>query len=402
MRKSPIALCLGLLAFLMLADPAWAIPAFARKYSYSCTTCHAPAPRLKPFGEEFAGRGFRLEDPAQEPSRTTRDTGDPLLQLMREIPLAVRLDGFAAYKEDAVAEYDFEFPWAFKVLSGAPISDKISYYFYYIIERGGESGLEDAYLQFNNPFGLPFDLMFGQFQVCDPLFKRELKLERNDYLMYKVAPGYSGINLAYDRGVIAASALPGDIDMVLGIYNGAGLKGAVGDDHNFDRDEDKSFSARLARQFGPVRVGLFGYQGKEKKTLYSMPGYEDSVTNKATYWGPDLMIDFSPGLQLNLQYLQRNDDHGIVEFLDGGAEVAEMDTQGGFAELVWLPKGPEGRWAVSLLYNNIDSDDPAATAENASVTLNYLLARNIRFLAEVENDFEGDRVKASIGVSAAF
>jgi hypothetical protein len=402
MKKALIVVSLGLLAFLMLADPAWAIPAFARKYSYSCTTCHAPAPRLKPFGEEFAGRGFRLEDPSQEPARATRDTGDPLLQLVREVPLAVRIEGFAAYKEGAAAEYDFEYPWAFKVLSGGPISDKISYYFYYIIEKGGESGLEDAYLQFNKPFGLPFDLMFGQFQVCDPLFKRELRLERNDYWIYKITPGGSGMNLTYDRGVMAVSTLPGDIDMVLGLYNGAGLGQASGDDHDYDIDMEKSVSARLARQFGPVRLGLFGFQGDEKKILYSSPDDEDSVFNTVTYWGPDLVIDFGETVQLNLQYLIRNDDNGVVDSHNGGAAVGEMETDGGFAELVWLPHGPEGRWAVSLLCNAIDSDDESVVTENASVTLNYLLARNIRFLAEVENDFEGDRIKAGVGVSAAF
>lgn len=402
MRKALIVAALGILAFLTLADPVWAIPAFARKYSYSCTTCHAPAPRLKPFGEEFAGRGFRLEDPTQEPERATRDTGDPLLQLMREVPLAARLDGFAAYKEGAEAEYDFEYPWAFKVLSGGPISDKISYYFYYIIEKGGESGLEDAYLQFNRPFNLPFDLLFGQFQICDPLFKRELKLERNDYMIYKVAPGESGMNLTYDRGVMAVSTLPGNINMVLGLYNGAGLGHASGDDHNYDADKEKSYSARLARQFGPVRLGLFGFQGDEKKILSSMPDYEDSVFNTVSYWGPDLVINFGENIQFNLQYMIRNDDNGVAELNYGGAVLEEMETEGGFAELVWLPKGTEGRWAVALLYNNIDSDDPAAVIENVSATVNYLLARNIRFLAEVENDFEGDRVKASIGVSAAF
>jgi len=51
---------------LAAAGDAAAIPAFARKYRISCTTCHAPAPRLKAFGEEFAGRGFRMEE-AQEP-----------------------------------------------------------------------------------------------------------------------------------------------------------------------------------------------------------------------------------------------------------------------------------------------------------------------------------------------
>lgn len=400
MKRALIITGLGLLAFLMVADPSWAIPAFARKYSYSCTTCHAPTPRLKPFGEKFAGRGFKLEDPSQEPSRSTVDTGDPLLRLVRDFPLAARLDGFAAYKEDAVAETDFEYPWAFKILSGGPISDNISYYFYYIIEKGGESGLEDAYLQFNRPFGLPFNLLFGQFQVSDPIFKRELRLERNDYLIYKTGAGHSSVNLTYERGIMAVSTLPGEIDMVLGIYNGSGLRQATGDDE-YDSDRDKSYSARLARQFGPVRLGLFGYRGKESaETSFDYP----PVGNTIEYFGPDLVMDFGESLQFSLQYLERRDSDAF--WFD--YSETHTKTRGGFAELVWLPQGPEGRWAVALLYNKVDSGsfaynpNLANDAENASVTLNYLLARNIRFLAEVENDFEGDRIKASVGVSAAF
>jgi hypothetical protein len=40
--------------------------------------------------------------------------------------------------------------------------------------------------------------------------------------------------------------------------------------------------------------------------------------------------------------------------------------------------------------------------ESAALTLNRLLARNIRLITEVRRDFEGDRNEASIGVSAAF
>ena len=36
------------------------VPVFARKHKLSCKTCHDPFPRLKPFGEEFAGNGFTI------------------------------------------------------------------------------------------------------------------------------------------------------------------------------------------------------------------------------------------------------------------------------------------------------------------------------------------------------
>ena len=100
----------------LLPERAEAIPAFARKYQMSCTTCHAPFPRLKPYGEEFAARGFRMDEASKEPTRATLDLGDPLLRLPRDFPLAARLEGYASWKEDAVAETDAEWPWAAKVL----------------------------------------------------------------------------------------------------------------------------------------------------------------------------------------------------------------------------------------------------------------------------------------------
>src|SRR5512144_1168218 len=45
---------------LVLAAPARAIPAFARKYGTSCLTCHTVYPKLTPFGEAFRRNGFRF------------------------------------------------------------------------------------------------------------------------------------------------------------------------------------------------------------------------------------------------------------------------------------------------------------------------------------------------------
>ncbi|MHB8419399.1 MAG: hypothetical protein ACYDCL_15095 [Myxococcales bacterium] len=42
------------------AGSAQAIPAFARKYQTSCTTCHTAWPSLNPFGEAFRRNGFRF------------------------------------------------------------------------------------------------------------------------------------------------------------------------------------------------------------------------------------------------------------------------------------------------------------------------------------------------------
>lgn len=375
---------LALAAMILPLFDAEAIPAFARKYRQSCSTCHAPAPRLKPYGEEFAARGFRLEDPAQEPARATIDTGDDTLQLLREIPLAIRLDGFAAWNEGAAAEKDFEAPWVFKILSGSPLTDRLSYYFYFILEKNETEGLEDAYLHYTKLFGA-IDVIAGQFQVSDPLFKRELRLERSDYEIYRVRVGQSRANLTYDRGLMLLGTAPGEVDVAFQVVNGNGIPKGT-----FDQDGNKNLALRLAKRAGPVRVGVFGYRGCED--------LEDGRDNEVKYYGPDLAWKITPKAELNAQYLVRTDSDPFFT----GQGPDEFETTGGFVEIQWFPRGEDGKWAWSALYNRIESDDPGVEHEFASLTLNRLLARNVRFLVEVGRDLEGDTSKVSFGLVTAF
>ena len=59
----------GLLALLSFVSYEWsslvpnanAIPAFARKYGFSCNVCHVPGfPKLNDFGNIFRDQGFQL------------------------------------------------------------------------------------------------------------------------------------------------------------------------------------------------------------------------------------------------------------------------------------------------------------------------------------------------------
>jgi len=382
------ALLSGLL-ILLAVQVAEAIPAFARKYQFSCSTCHQPVPRLKPFGEAFAARGFRLEDPSQEPVRATYDVGDPLLRLMRELPLAIRVEGYAAGGSKEALQNDAQWPWAFKLLSGGQISQTISYYFYFIIEKGHGGGLEDAWIQLNSIFKLPIDLTVGQFQVCDPLFKRELRLERFDYQIFKTHVGEAGVDLTYDRGLIAGWDFPGGFESVLQLVNGNGI-GMADDWDNFDRDAYKNVSYRLAKSFKKGRVGLFTYWGKEKGA--------SGFNNRTYYIGPDMVVDFNDRLQLNAQYLERRDDNPFFQ----DRNDRDWKTRGGFVELIYLPVGPDGRWSIAGLYNKVSSDDPNARYESASGTLGYLLARNVRLTVDVGKEFERGGVLGSVGLVTAF
>ena len=98
--------------------------------------------------------------------------------------------GAALRRSDGGTATDFQTPWLLKVISSAPLSRNLSYYFYFMISERGETGaIEDAFVLWNDIGGRPVDLAVGQFQVSDPLFKRELRLMNEDYAIYRAHIG---------------------------------------------------------------------------------------------------------------------------------------------------------------------------------------------------------------------
>ena len=60
MRRRVAVLALTV-ATAAVAQPAAAIPAFARRYQVGCFHCHEVFPKLSTFGQKFKERGFRME-----------------------------------------------------------------------------------------------------------------------------------------------------------------------------------------------------------------------------------------------------------------------------------------------------------------------------------------------------
>ena len=386
------ALAVAVALPLLAPADAEAIPAFARRYKLSCSTCHAPFPRLKPYGDEFAANGFVI--PEQESARDYVSAGDDLLHLNRDFPLAVRFDAFAWFEEDAAVDQDMQTPFGLKLLSGGPLARNVSYYFYfYMDERGEVAGVEDAYIHFNDIGGVPFDVMVGQFQVCDPLMKRELRLTYEDYLIYKAKIGDAVGNLTYDRGIMAtydvAATGTGLVGMVV---NGNG-KVEAGEDGKFDRDEDKSFAGRVTQPLGGfLQVGYFYYAGQEVQI-----GTDDAMyKNGLHYHGPDVVVG-NGMFDLTVQYLLRSDSNPT--FLQGAEKI---ETDGIVGELVVSPHRDRSRFYGTLLYNRIDSDWDMYDYETYTVSLTHLLARNLRGTVEYTWDAERETSRGGIGLVAGF
>ncbi|MDT8394259.1 MAG: hypothetical protein RQ761_10460 [Bacteroidales bacterium] len=388
---------LSFVILLILIPDTHAIPAFARKYRMSCTICHAPAfPNLKPFGDEFAGDGFRLKD--QESPRYYVNTGDERLSLIRDFPLAVRLEGHMTYDNQHSDAFEFGFPWGVKLISGGEVSKNLSYYFYfYMSEMGEVAGIEDAFLYYRDLFGSGVNITAGQFQLCDPLYKREVRLTLEDYRIYTLKPGTSDISLKYDRGFIVDYGLPTGTGLVGMVVNGNGIGGA-GNNFLFDKDKYKNYFIKGSQSIGELfDLGLFGYFGKE-----NISDAGDSLTNSVVFWGPNLTFNLDDRFVVNVQYARRTDSK---VYLYGEAPMFMKDalTHGGFVEFIFSPKGDLSNWYFSLLGNWIDSDLDNLDYQSATVHLGYLLRRNVRLVCEYTRQFAWEEYdKASIGFVAAF
>ena len=398
---------LATLAIGAVPQESHAIPAFARKYRTTCATCHTPFPRLTPFGEAFAANGFVFPG---VPPLDTINTADPMLRLMRDLPLAVRFDAYIQAQSRARngrVVTDLQTPWLIKLLSGGEIADDISYYFYFFLgERGEVAGLEDAYLQFTDLGGSGVSVIAGQFQVSDPLFKRELRLEFEDYQPYRFRVGDALADLTYDRGFMAFFSPREGMDVSLQLVNGVGLREG-GERRQFDIDNPKTVAARISQDAGFLRLGAFAYAGRE---------VHSDVPNDIFYVGPDLTLSLGANAEANLQYLRRSDDNPF--FLP--AEPDEGTTvDAAFAELLLFPDGPMGRTTLTALFNWIDSDAPIFRIGGVShsadpggglldeyrygaIGAQYLYRRNVRFLGELGWDFGAERVRFVTGVSTAF
>jgi len=362
------------------ANKSQAIPAFARKYQISCQVCHAPAiPRLKAFGDEFAGNGFRMTE--YESPRYFIETGDDRLSLLRDFPLAVRLDGHVTYNLDESEESEFGAPFILKILSGGELSDKLSYYFYFLMMEEGEIvGVEDAFLMYRDLFGTGINVYMGQFQASDPLFKGELRYTLEGYRIYDSKPGQSQASLKYEKGIMVEKSFSSGTTLIGEVVNGNGLSGFR---HIFDNDKYKNFMFRMSQDLGDkVSVGLFAYTGKE--LLNDVTG---NFTSNILMLGPDLVINFEDKFVLNVQYVRRSDSR-VFDWTDL-SEYDDCITQGGFAEIIFSPKGDMSKWYLTGLANWVDSDFDALDYRSATLHAGYLLRRNLRLVTEYTYYFSG-------------
>lgn len=398
---APVALLLA------TAERADAIPVFARHYDMSCNTCHVSYPRLSQFGEQFASdMNMRLPNWKDK----TVKTGDEMLALPREIPLAIRAQAFVQSREaraidpvsgavEADAGTDFQSPYLVKLLSAAPLTDHISYYFYGIFAEKGENGtvlIEDAWFSHDDVFGSGIGMQLGQFQVSDLMFPREQRLNFQDYMAYRFA------GITYERGVIfGGSAGPVGIDV--GIVNGNGISENVSinspgyrrPDHLFDNNDDKSVFGRIGGDIGPVSAGLFVLSGKQANATGPAGLDRGTRSTDKEIFGIDLSgRGFGGNMYWYAQYLDNRWNGFIAPGMDSNWKAA-------FAGVDYRTSD---HWTWSVLFNYGDAGDLAGSdtvyegleMRTLTFTASYYFMRNVKGIIELNADLLDEEAQSGL------
>ncbi len=390
------SLLLSSLLIVLLPADAEAIPVFARKYKLSCNACHAAFPRLNEFGQQFVDSNYRLPNWKE----TTVKTGDDMLALPDSVPLAIRAQAYVQQREASSisvengdseqAKTDIQGPYLIKLLSSAPLSEHISYYFYGIFAEKGDNGtviIEDAWFSHDDLFGSEVSMMLGQFQVSDLMFPRETRLSFQDFMVYRMA------GLTYDRGLLFNYEL-GPVGLDLGMVNGNGIEqnlsinspGYKRPDHMFDNDTGKALFTRLGVSPGGIDMGLFYYAGSQKNASGAAGTVSGTRDTDKVAWGADMSGKLGNNAYWFAQAIW-NDWRGFIN--------ADQNYRwfGAFAGVDYVYSD---RWTYSLLYNFADAGDLDNTdtvyeginMNSLTATASYYFMRNIKAVLEVNADFQ--------------
>lgn len=187
-------------AVAMVSQPAYAIPAFARKYNLPCSACHEAWPKLNNFGQVFRDNGYQLEN----------GKDSPIWQNPSYWPITIRItpqwhrnsasnqkvdstpgDATSPPIEKTLASHGFDLSGVDIWTAGTFFKD-ISFSVLPSSDSSGSFHFENAWARFDNLLGSRWvNLKFGKFELDNMISeKRFLFLSANGgvYQLYHFLP----------------------------------------------------------------------------------------------------------------------------------------------------------------------------------------------------------------------
>jgi len=371
-------------------DQAQAIPAWARKYRTSCSTCHYAFPKLNGFGKAFRNNGYRYpggdenyrkEEPVSLGSESYKRVWPDAIwpaDIPGAIPIGVQAIGRVNYEPDAEVKSSFEFPHELEVLYGGVIGDNVSFKGEIEIEN------EDNDTELAFPFFLQWDfnpkwhIRAGNL-TPEPTPEHH-RLTRNHYNIpsfrsrnrVRLRDAHAGIEL---RGVGNGAAGKGGYEFHLGVVNGQGRN---------DANSEKDVFGIFTYKFGGLGE-LGGTEGQENESsafyvdnnlrlggyFYIGTATQDGIDEDFQIYGG--LLDF---------WLNRFQLNGSIMYMNSALPGLPDRTS-----LLWYAEGNYVLypWLIGLLrfeYTDADTDANVDAATSLIPAISFVARANVRFTAE--------------------
>lgn len=347
----------------MAAQPALAIPAFARRYSVECHFCHEAYPKLNGQGQRFKERGFRLE---KEPAFDGRSW-------IESVPLTGRGEVNRFFGQDVDAS---TFGYV-KAISAGNLGPRLSYWLddaVLIHEKSFEGDDNFTHVKPDNAW-LRFDL-----RPAGKLYAKAGRLELDlpftqtrtphlfSYEIYFANTGSESDTIgSFQDGFELGGTLPGDAH-----WSAAVVKGHNSQEAEVLSDKPGSFDfnlyLRLAKRLDKkYRIGAFAYLGRNHlaKVVQGDPLAPAPPRPVTLVWQDGLLrlgADASAWIdKLNLYgvWMYGRNDNPIADVLHQSGTGQVSSFSGGFVQADWHPTEE----LVLTLRGSLVSQPPPGTAD---------------------------------------
>lgn len=301
-RWLALVFIVGTVGIFFFAERSSAIPAFARRYETSCTTCHILPPKLNAFGVAFKNNGYRIpEDDEKFIKQPDVPMGAPGWKkvwpkgvwpgaIPDRVPLSVGIEMTTDVTPSEPVKVDFAFPEEFELLAGGTLGSSLSYFGEMAFEFGNgatEVDFERGHFNFQ-PFkthlmnvrlgrietgAAPFsrftyrltdtEFIISDFRALSGGFR--FRSRQQGFEVWGAQNGPGGGGLQYSLGVVNGSGSSNDDNSHKDFYGSASYKfggmGVTGPAKGLD-----SLKATENYMDNSVEVGVFGYVGRSGAT----------------------------------------------------------------------------------------------------------------------------------------
>lgn len=394
----------AVLSILVASTRAEAIPAFARKYGVSCSTCHSAWPILNQVGQNFRDNGYQFG----------LGKDDPVTLSNAYVPLAIRATGAYQYQKvtnqltDAgntdVKTGGVPTPGA-DLLTAGVVAKNLSYL---VVAAGFTSdepaAIESAWARVSNIAGSSWlNVRVGKFELDLPASSHRGVSLLADYAAYGATNAGIAFNLGENQtgveidGHNANSATRYSLSIV-SPNEDPGSSGAWSSPTVYGHVQQAFDLSNTVLPW--ARVGLFGAQGRlptafEESGGEPIPGTGTKL-KPFKRAGADLTAIFgypSTPFVVNATYVYGKDDAAL------GGDPDNSSFQGGFVEVNWVPVSDleydATPWLVFARYDAVKYKSGPGDLSGVTAGVRRYLALGPRASMALHVEFHQDKVKGA-------